>query len=164
MHVAVTAGALPAPGGEEPRCTCRPGATVWLTGRPGPGKTALARAVRDELHRSGRRAEVLYGDEPQADRVLGTAPAPTAADGRQLGLAAETLARNGITVLALVDGPGADTAGPAVRARHRAAGVPYLAVEVGPAGGPGDRIDVAGQDPAAAAASLLRLMNGRGPR
>ncbi|MFD1833404.1 adenylyl-sulfate kinase, partial [Streptomyces desertarenae] len=34
-------------------CTCRPGATVWLTGLPSAGKTTIARALADRLRAEG---------------------------------------------------------------------------------------------------------------
>ncbi|WP_405014651.1 adenylyl-sulfate kinase [Kitasatospora sp. NBC_01539] len=162
-----TAGPAPAPPppGGTLRCTCRSGATVWLTGPPGPRKAALARAVRDELRGRGRRVEVLYGDEPPHPPLAGPAPHTADADRLRIGLAAETLARNDVTVLALAPGPHPHDADP-VRARHHAADVPYLEVQVGRGtartAGSAAHVDVTGQDTPAAAAALLHLMTERG--
>ncbi|HEX6402521.1 MAG TPA: adenylyl-sulfate kinase, partial [Pseudonocardiaceae bacterium] len=39
------------------------GATVWLTGLSGAGKTTIAEAVAEHLRAAGREVEVLDGDE-----------------------------------------------------------------------------------------------------
>ena len=49
-------GQLSPPGVGEPH-------VLWLTGRPGSGKTTLARAIHAQLTQLGRRAYVLDGDE-----------------------------------------------------------------------------------------------------
>lgn len=49
-------GQLSPPGAGEPR-------VLWLTARPGSGKTTLARAIHAQLTQLGRKAYVLDGDE-----------------------------------------------------------------------------------------------------
>ena len=49
-------GQLSPPGAAEPF-------VLWLTGRPGSGKTTLACAIHAQLTQQGRRAYVLDGDE-----------------------------------------------------------------------------------------------------
>ena len=49
-------GQLSPPGAGEP-------SVIWLTGRPGSGKTTLARAIHARLTQLGRKAYILDGDE-----------------------------------------------------------------------------------------------------
>nr|WP_234435663.1 adenylyl-sulfate kinase [Streptomyces sp. NRRL F-2747] len=51
------------PQSEARRCTCWPGATVWLTGLPSAGKTTIAEELAGRLRRDHRRVEVLDGDQ-----------------------------------------------------------------------------------------------------
>ncbi|WP_030060702.1 MULTISPECIES: adenylyl-sulfate kinase [Streptomyces] len=112
-------------------CTCRPGSTVWLTGLPSAGKTTIARAVADRLREEQRRVEVLDGDEIRAflSAGLGFSRADRNANVERIGLVAEVLARNGVTVLVPVIAPYAD-ARKEVRRRHDASGTAYLEVHV----------------------------------
>jgi len=48
--------------GERERATGGPGATIWLTGLSGSGKSTIAFAVEKRLVASGRAAYVLDGD------------------------------------------------------------------------------------------------------
>ncbi|WP_316520097.1 adenylyl-sulfate kinase [Kitasatospora brasiliensis] len=115
----------------SPVCTCWPGATVWLTGLPSAGKTTLAYALAEELRREHRRVEVLDGDEIRAalSEGLGFSRADRQANVRRIGLVAEVLARNGVTVLVPVIAPYADSR-QAVREHHRGSGTPFLEVHV----------------------------------
>lgn len=100
-------------------CTCRPGATLWLTGAPGAGKTNVVTGLARRLEAVGRRVHVLDRDDQPALSGPGPEPGRTrcAADVRHVGLVAEVLARNG--VLALVPVTTADaTQTDAVRRRH----------------------------------------------
>ena len=107
------------------------GATVWLTGLPSAGKTTLARAVAERLAATGRRVEVLDGDEIR--RFLSQELAFTRADRHtnvtRIGFLAQTLASHGVLVLAPVIAPYAASRA-AVRERHAAGGTEYLEVHV----------------------------------
>ncbi|MBT2384682.1 adenylyl-sulfate kinase [Streptomyces sp. ISL-11] len=112
-------------------CTCGPGATVWLTGLPSAGKTTVAGALADRLRADGRRVEILDGDEIRAflSAGLGFSREDRDTNVRRIGLVAEVLARNGITVLVPVIAPYAD-AREEVRRRHARSGTGYLEVHV----------------------------------
>ncbi|MGW5680059.1 adenylyl-sulfate kinase, partial [Streptomyces sp. NPDC003860] len=60
-------------------CTCRPGATVWLTGAEGTGH-GVARALAERLTERHRRVQVL-----PVDGVASGAGADGAADVRRIG-------------------------------------------------------------------------------
>lgn len=112
-------------------CTCRPGATVWLTGLPSAGKTTLAHKLAGRLRGEGRRVEVLDGDEIRSflSAGLGFSREDRHANVQRIGLVAEVLARNGITTLVPVIAPYADSR-EAVRERHRSSETPYVEVHV----------------------------------
>ncbi|MFF1509660.1 adenylyl-sulfate kinase [Streptomyces sp. NPDC058326] len=112
-------------------CTCWPGATVWLTGLPSSGTSAIAEELVRRLVPERRRVEVLGGGENRAPLTadLGSGREDRIAGVRRIGLVAETLARNGILALVPVIAPQAD-AGTAVRRRHERSGTPFLEVHV----------------------------------
>ncbi|MFD3971221.1 adenylyl-sulfate kinase, partial [Streptomyces cyaneofuscatus] len=112
-------------------CTCRPGATVWLTGLPSAGKTTLANALADRLRADGRRVEVLDGDEIREflSAGLGFSREDRHTNVQRIGLVAEVLARNGVTAVVPVIAPFADSR-EAVRKRHATSATPYLEVHV----------------------------------
>lgn len=116
---------------ERAICTCRPGATVWLTGLPSAGKTTIAYALAERLRAEGRRVEVLDGDEIREflSAGLGFSREDRHTNVQRIGLVAEVLARNGITTLVPVIAPYADSR-EAVRERHAGSGTPYLEVHV----------------------------------
>jgi len=108
-----------------------PGVTVWLTGLPSSGKSTLARVVAERLTGSGRRAQVLDGDEIRArlSPDLGFSKEDREANVRRIGFVAQLLAAHGVTVLVPVIAPYAGTRDE-VRAQHRAAGLRYLEIHV----------------------------------
>ncbi|WP_330172563.1 adenylyl-sulfate kinase [Streptomyces sp. NBC_01498] len=112
-------------------CTCRPGATVWLTGLPSSGKTTLADELAETLRGRGRRVEVLDGDEIRRflSAGLGFSREERDINVRRIGMVAEVLARNGVLTLVPVIAPYADSR-EAVRRRHRDSGTPYVEVHV----------------------------------
>ncbi len=108
-----------------------PGATVWLTGLPGAGKSTVARLVERALVTAGRPAFLLDGDNLRhgLNRDLGFSAEDRAENVRRAGEAALLLAEAGLVALAALVSPGA-AAREAVGARHREAGVPFLEVHV----------------------------------
>lgn len=107
------------------------GATVWLTGLPSAGKTTLARAVAERLRATGRRVEVLDGDEIRQflSPGLGFSREDRHTNVTRIGFLAQTLACHGVLVLAPVIAPYAASRD-AVRVRHAAGGTEYLEVHV----------------------------------
>jgi len=107
------------------------GATVWLTGLPSAGKTTLARAVADRLAATGRRTEVLDGDEIRRflSQELGFTRADRHTNVTRIGYLAQALASHGVLVLAPVIAPYAASRA-AVRKRHATGGTEYLEVHV----------------------------------
>ena len=81
--------------------------TVWLTGLPGAGKSTLARAARDELIGSGRRVEILDGDEVRANisQGLGFSKKDRDTHVRRIGLVARLLSRNGVVAIVAAISP-----------------------------------------------------------
>lgn len=112
-------------------CTCRPGATVWLTGLPSAGKTTIAHELAGRLRAEGRRVEVLDGDEIRTSLSagLGFGRADRDAHVRRVGLVAEVLARNGVVALVPVIAPYEDSRR-AVRERHTSSATAYVEVHV----------------------------------
>ena len=107
------------------------GATLWLTGLPSSGKSTLAGALAAQLRSSGRRVEVLDGDEVRRhlSAGLGFDRADRDTHVRRIGFVAELLARNGVVVVVPVIAPYASTR-QEVRDLHQAAGTTYLEVHV----------------------------------
>ncbi|MFI0907693.1 adenylyl-sulfate kinase [Streptomyces sioyaensis] len=110
------------------RCGCA-GATVWFTGLPGSGKTAVARALAGTLRARRHRVELLDGDARHATLPTGPARDDPGRHAERTGLAAEVLARNGFLTLVSATAPGADSRD-AVRRRHEATGTPYVEVHL----------------------------------
>ncbi|MFE4592168.1 adenylyl-sulfate kinase [Streptomyces laurentii] len=107
------------------------GTTIWLTGLPSAGKTTIAYELAGRLRAEGRRVEVLDGDEIREflSAGLGFSRADRNTNVQRIGFVAELLASHGVTVLVPVIAPYADSR-EAVRARHEAAGTPYVEVHV----------------------------------
>lgn len=108
-----------------------PGATIWLTGLSGAGKTTIAQALAETLRGDGRPVEVLDGDElrEHLSPGLGFAKEDRDAHVTRVGYLARLLARNGVLVLVPVIAPYDDTRAK-VAAEHYADGTPYLQVYV----------------------------------
>ncbi|PTL59877.1 adenylyl-sulfate kinase [Paraconexibacter algicola] len=107
------------------------GATVWLTGLSGAGKTTIGDALVPALAATGARAVLLDGDRLRRglSRDLGFSPADRAEQARRTAQLAALLAGDGlVAVVALVSPLRADRA--AARTAHVAAGVPFLEVWV----------------------------------
>lgn len=113
-------------GGVGGRPPTRNGATLWFTGLPSAGKSTIAHAVADRLLATGRRVQVLDGDEvrPHLSAGLGFSRADRDINVRRIGWVARLLASHGVVVLVPVIAPYA-AARDAVRADHAAAGVAY---------------------------------------
>jgi bifunctional enzyme CysN/CysC len=107
------------------------GATVWLTGLSGSGKSTVATEVERLLVEAGRPAYVLDGDTLRhgLNRDLGFSDADREENVRRVGEVARLLADAGVVALVPVISP--FRAGrEAVRVAHAAAGVPFLEVFV----------------------------------
>ncbi|MGH3901080.1 MAG: adenylyl-sulfate kinase, partial [Pseudonocardiaceae bacterium] len=107
------------------------GATVWLTGLSGAGKSTIADAVAEQLRAAGREVEVLDGDELRRGLSAGLGFSREDRDThvRRVGFVAELLARNGVVALVPVIAPYTATRDE-VRAQHDARGTGYLEVHV----------------------------------
>jgi adenylylsulfate kinase len=107
------------------------GATVWLTGLPSAGKTTIAHAVAESLRATGRRVEVLDGDEIREflSAGLGFTREDRHTNVQRIGFVAELLASHGVLVLVPVIAPYTDSR-EAVRKRHQAHGTGYVEVHV----------------------------------
>ena len=118
-------------GGVGGRPSTRQGATLWFTGLPSAGKSTIAHALAERLAPAGHRVQVLDGDEvrPHLSAGLGFSRADRDLNVRRIGWVARLLARHGVVVLVPVIAPYA-AAREAVRADHRAAGVPFAEVFV----------------------------------
>ena len=104
------------------------GFTVWLTGLPAAGKTTLARELCGALRSTGRRVEVLDGDEIRAvvNADLGFSREDRDENIRRIGFIARLLARNGVAVVVAAISPSAPVRGE-VRASHES---PFVEVFV----------------------------------
>ena len=107
------------------------GATVWLTGLSGSGKSTVAAAAEKVLVAAGRPAYVLDGDNLRhgLNGDLGFSAADRKENVRRVGHVAALLADAGVVVLVpLVSPYRADR--DLVRALHAEAGLPFVEVFV----------------------------------
>jgi adenylylsulfate kinase len=105
------------------------GATVWLTGLSGSGKSTIATALEHALVRRGVHAYVLDGDNIRLglNRDLGFSHEERTENVRRVGEVARLLADAGVIAIAGFISPyRADR--DAVRARHDESGLPFLEV------------------------------------
>lgn len=107
------------------------GATLWLTGLSGAGKTTIADALADRLRAGGAAVEVLDGDElrEHLSPGLGFTRADRDAHVRRVGYLARLLARHGVLVIVPVIAPYA-RARDAVRADHEVHAVTFRQIYV----------------------------------
>lgn len=134
------------------------GATVWLTGLSGAGKTTIADAVAGQLRAASREVEVLDGDELRRGLSAGLGFSREDRDThvRRVGFVAELLARHGVVALVPVIAPYAGTRDE-VRAQHDAHGTGYLEVHVATPLAECARRDVKGLYARAAAGELTGM-------
>jgi bifunctional enzyme CysN/CysC len=105
------------------------GATVWLTGLSGSGKSTIAHRTEQILIASGRAAYVLDGDNLRhgLNADLGFSAADRTENIRRIGEVARLLADAGLVVLVPVISPYAADRD-RVRALHEAAGLRFVEV------------------------------------
>ena len=107
------------------------GATIWLTGLSGAGKSTISEALIVRLRETGRHVDILDGDEVRqvltAD--LGFSREDRITNVRRIGYVAEVLSRNGVLTLVPVIAPYAE-ARDSVRERHDKAGTPFVLIHV----------------------------------
>jgi adenylylsulfate kinase len=134
------------------------GATVWLTGLSGAGKTTIAEVVAEHLRAAGREVEVLDGDELRRGLSAGLGFSREDRDihVRRVGFVAELLARHGVITLVPVIAPYAATRDE-VRAQHDARATSYLEVYVATPLAECARRDVKGLYARAAAGELTGM-------
>ncbi len=81
---------------------CDGGFVIWLTGLPASGKTTLARTLKEELQKAGRRVELLDGDDVR--KWLSPEAGFTREDRERhlmrVAYVSKLLARNGVAVIA----------------------------------------------------------------
>ena len=107
------------------------GATLWLTGLPGAGKSTLAQALAGALGEQGRRVQILDGDDLRAglSSDLGFSEQDRNTHVRRVGFVAQLLAAHGVIAIVPVIAPYA-TARNGVRQQHRDQGCRYFEVHV----------------------------------
>lgn len=107
------------------------GATVWLTGLSGSGKSTIAHRGEAILISQGRAAYTLDGDNVRhgLNADLGFAPDDRKENMRRVGEVARLMADAGLVVFAPLISP--DSASrERIRSAHEAAGIPFYEVHV----------------------------------
>jgi bifunctional enzyme CysN/CysC len=107
------------------------GATIWMTGLSGSGKSTIAAAAEHTLVSSGRPAFMLDGDNLRhgLNAGLGFSPEDRAENVRRVGEVAKILAEAGtVSIVSLVSPYKEDR--DRVRAIHQEAGIPFYEVFV----------------------------------
>ena len=107
------------------------GATIWMTGLSGSGKSTIAAAAEHTLVSSGRHAFMLDGDNLRhgLNAGLGFSPEDRSENVRRVGEVAKILAEAGtVAIVSLVSPYQADR--DRVRAIHEEAGLPFHEVFV----------------------------------
>jgi bifunctional enzyme CysN/CysC len=107
------------------------GATIWMTGLSGSGKSTIAAALEHTLVSGGRNAYMLDGDNLRhgLNADLGFSEEDRAENVRRVGEVAKLLAESGVIAIASLVSPFKD-ARDKVRAAHEAAGIPFYEVFV----------------------------------
>jgi bifunctional enzyme CysN/CysC len=107
------------------------GATIWMTGLSGSGKSTIAAAAEHTLVSSGRNAYMLDGDNLRhgLNADLGFSEEDRAENVRRVGEVAKLLAESGVVAIVSLVSPFKD-ARVKVRAAHEAAGIPFHEVFV----------------------------------
>jgi len=107
------------------------GATIWMTGLSGSGKSTIATAVEHTLVSSGRPAYMLDGDNLRhgLNAGLGFSEADRAENVRRTGEVAKVLAEAGVVAIASLVSP-YQAARDRVRAAHEEAEIPFYEVHV----------------------------------
>jgi len=107
------------------------GATIWMTGLSGSGKSTIAAALEHTLVSGGRPAYMLDGDNLRHGLCsdLGFSEEDRAENVRRVGEVAKVLAEAGTIAIASLVSPFKD-ARDKVRAAHEAAGIPFYEVFV----------------------------------
>jgi bifunctional enzyme CysN/CysC len=107
------------------------GATLWLTGLSGSGKSTIATAVEHSLIKSGRPALMLDGDNLRHGLCsdLGFSEEDRAENVRRVGEVAKLLAESGVVAIASLVSPFQD-ARERVRAAHEEAGVSFYEIHI----------------------------------
>ena len=107
------------------------GATIWLTGLSGSGKSTIAHRAEELLIDDGRAAYTLDGDNVRhgLNADLGFSARDRSENVRRVGEVARLMADAGIVVLVALISPYAADRG-AVRAAHDATGIDFFEVHV----------------------------------
>jgi bifunctional enzyme CysN/CysC len=107
------------------------GATIWLTGLSGSGKSSIAVELEERLHAAGRSAYLLDGDNLRfgLNGDLGFSASDRDENVRRTGEVARLFADAGLVALVSLVSP-YRAARDRVRAIHAEAGLPFLEVWV----------------------------------